>query len=406
MNPVPVDFKNKKPSAGDGWQNIIITAETAPQYFNGGPQNIGVQLGRNSGGLTDVDLDCAEAIAVASYLLPRTSSLFGRKTARCAHRLYISDLYENHEVAEYKFTDPCAKANGFKTTLIELRIGGGNKGAQTVFPPSIHKDTDEQITWEEDGEPAKVDGTDLLRAVRRVAAAALMARYWPAEGGRHDAALTLGGFLGRVGFTKQDAGLMVEAVAKAAHDKEWRDRVRAAKDSIESYYKTEKGRGLRTLTQAFGKDVSDRIAEWLEYARQPDDLGPGGELDFNNAGSQQSAGTGGAAGAGTAGNASQQAGRPWWLKHCLRDPKGRPLCNLANAMLALRNDVAVRDMLAYDEMYCGEMLVRNIGDKVDLPAPRPGAGCRRHRHPGMVPVEWSTAYRTGNSTQGCRSSGS
>jgi hypothetical protein len=198
-----------------------------------------------------------------------------------------------------------------------------------------------------------------------------LARYWPAEGGRHDAALTLGGFLGRLGFAKQDAGLIVEAIAKAAHDEEWRDRVRAVKDSTENYHKTEKGRGLRTLTQVFGKEVSDRVAEWLEYARQPDDLGPGGELDFNNAGpqqgSQQSAGTG----ARTTGGASQQAGRPWWLKHCLRDAKGRPLCNLANAMLALRNDLAVRDMLAYDEMYCGEMLMRSIGDKTDLPAPRP-----------------------------------
>jgi hypothetical protein len=91
-----------------------------------------VQLGRNSGGLTDTDLDCAEAITVAPYLLPQTNSLFGRKTARCAHRLYVSDLHENHEVAEYKFTDPCAKANGFKATLVELRIGGGDKGAQSV----------------------------------------------------------------------------------------------------------------------------------------------------------------------------------------------------------------------------------------------------------------------------------
>ena len=246
--------------------------------------------------------------------------------------------------------------------------------AQTVFPPSIHKDTDQQITWEEDGEPAKVDGTDLLRAVKHLAAAALMARYWPAEGGRHDAALTLGGFLGRLGFAKQDAGLIVEAIAKAAHDEEWRDRVRAAKDSIESYYKTEKGRGLRTLTQAFGKDVSDKVAEWLGYAQQLNDLGPGGELDFSNAGPQQAFGSQQSASAGgttASSSTSQQAGRPWWLKHCLRDFRGRPLCNLANATLALRNDLAVRNMLAYDEMYCGEMLVRNIGDKTDLPAPRP-----------------------------------
>ncbi len=39
---------------------------------------------------------------------------------------------------------------------------------------------------------------------------------------------------------------------------------------------------------------------------------------------------------------------PWWLKFAQRDAKGRPLANLANAMLALRNDQAVKEMLAYD----------------------------------------------------------
>ena len=80
-------------------------------------------------------------------------------------------------------------------------------------------------------------------------------------------------------------------------------------------------------------------------------------------------------GTATSGAGAQQqqgtAGRPRWLNHCLCDAKGRPLCNLANVTLALRNDEAVRDMLAFDEMYCGEVLVRDIGSKVDLPAPCP-----------------------------------
>ena len=40
-------------------------------------------------------------------------------------------------------------------------------------------------------------------------------------------------------------------------------------------------------------------------------------------------------------------------------------------MLALRNDPAVHGMLAFDAMYCGEMLVQNIGGKIGLPVPRP-----------------------------------
>jgi predicted P-loop ATPase len=40
-------------------------------------------------------------------------------------------------------------------------------------------------------------------------------------------------------------------------------------------------------------------------------------------------------------------------------------------MLALRNDPAVKDMLAYDQMYCGEVLARNINNTPVLAALRP-----------------------------------
>jgi predicted P-loop ATPase len=68
----------------------------------------------------------------------------------------------------------------------------------------------------------------------------------------------------------------------------------------------------------------------------------------------------------------QQSGTPLrWQQYCQLDRKGNPLCNLSNAMLALRNDLAIKDMFAYDEMYCGEVLVREIGGTVNLIVPRP-----------------------------------
>ena len=39
-----------------------------------------------------------------------------------------------------------------------------------------------------------------------------------------------------------------------------------------------------------------------------------------------------------------------WLKHCLCGDTGKPLPVLANALTALRNDPALRDAFAYDEM--------------------------------------------------------
>jgi hypothetical protein len=68
----------------------------------------------------------------------------------------------------------------------------------------------------------------------------------------------------------------------------------------------------------------------------------------------------------------QQAGAPPnWRQHCQLDRKGNPLCKLANAMLALRNDPAIKSILAYDEMFCGEVLVSEIGSAINLAVPRP-----------------------------------
>jgi predicted P-loop ATPase len=64
---------------------------------------------------------------------------------------------------------------------------------------------------------------------------------------------------------------------------------------------------------------------------------------------------------------------PHWLSQCLKDGKGKPLPILANALIALQNDSAVRDSLAYDEMLCTPMLLHQIGEPIggQFNEPRP-----------------------------------
>jgi hypothetical protein len=257
-NPVPIPHRTKAPR-GDGWQHRRITLETAPQYFNGTPQNIGVQLGPASNGLTDVDLDCSETIAIAPYILPHTKAIFGRASKRNSHRLYVTNLAANTDAAAVQLKDPTTKG-----VLLELRIGGGGLGAQTVFPGSVHPDG-ETINWEENGEPATVDGGELVQKVRLVAACALMARYWPGEGGRHDGARVIGGFLARAGHNKTLVKVCAEAVAKAASDPEWRDRRIAAEDAAVAYRGGKHAYGFNGIRETFGQDIAEKIAEWLDY---------------------------------------------------------------------------------------------------------------------------------------------
>lgn len=155
-NPLPVPFRSKRPE-GSAWQTRVIDATNAAEHFNGAAGNVGVLLGPSSHGLTDVNLDCAEAIAIAPYVLPKTGAIFGRASKRFSHRLYYTDLAVTVEKSTQQFTDPRTKQ-----MLVELRIGGGDKGAQTVFPGSTHEDG-EAIAWEEDGNPADAGDLDKRR---------------------------------------------------------------------------------------------------------------------------------------------------------------------------------------------------------------------------------------------------
>ncbi len=274
-NPVPNSFRSKKP-IGDEWHLRVIDTNSAPLYFNGKQLNVGVQLGASSRGLTDVDLDSPEAVAVGPYLLPKTQAIFGRVSKRSSHWLYYTDLSTTQDNAAIQLKAPDG------TMLLELRSGGGDRGAQTVFPGSVHE-SGEAIAWEENGEPADVDDADLLTRVKLIAAAALIAGAWPHEGGRHHAALVLGGLLARAGFPEAQIKLITEAVARAAGDGEWRDRVKAAEDAARNHQNGGRTYGLPQLTEIVGEAAAKRIAQWLDYdARKDpapgDDVGPA-ELD-------------------------------------------------------------------------------------------------------------------------------
>src|SRR6516164_3236293 len=61
--------------------------------------------------------------------------------------------------------------------------------------------------------------------------------------------------------------------------------------------------------------------------------------------------------------------QPRWMDGWQIDSNGKPLANLFNALVALR-DPAASEMLAYDEMLCAPMLMRPLGEEVSF-TPRP-----------------------------------
>ena len=262
--PVPVPLEEKAPKQKD-WQNLAITPANAADYFEQN-QNIGLQLGARSGGLTDVDIDCREALALADTFLPATSAIFGRASKPRSHWLYITDLHRSEKKAVIRFVEPPSPRNGQQaSTLIELRVGGDQKGAQTLAPDSIHP-SGECVCWDSDGQPTTVDGSVLGKAVAQMAVAALLVRNYPSPGNRHEAALVLGGVLARNGATAEEIKRFVSTVAQHAGDEEADERGRSAASAVDLLVRGDPTPGLPRMREVWGVEVANTAAKWLELS--------------------------------------------------------------------------------------------------------------------------------------------
>lgn len=252
--PLPIPSGKKRPYI-EGWPELRITQHEADYYFPSDPMNIGVLLGEASAGLVDVDLDCSEASAVAASLLPPTNAIFGRRSNPASHYLFTT-LTESSA-----FKDP---ESG--DTLLEIR----STGHQTVFPGSIHP-SGESVEWYEDGEVGNVSSDQLLTAVREIAAVCIIARRWPAEGGRHQAQLVLSAVLVRSGWPVDRAARFVEAVSLAAGaEPQLAKRLATARDAERRLQNGDTLYGWPALRALLGERIALQAADWLEIAsRRP-----------------------------------------------------------------------------------------------------------------------------------------
>lgn len=247
--PLPVPFRSKSPGF-EGWQHFSVTEADLSRHFYGRQLNIGVLLGKVSGDLTDVDLDCDEALTLAPYFLPTTGAIFGRRTRPRSHWLYVSAI-----PSKVSFTDPISGKR-----LIEVLTNG----QQAIFPGSTHKDTGEPVEWSTEGEAACISETDLLGDVRRLAAATLLAHNWPQEGSRQDAALALAGGLLRAGWPEAEVTHFIEAVCEAAGDEETRSRVSTVCYTVRRLEAGAHATGWPTLAEIVDKRIISRACEWLD----------------------------------------------------------------------------------------------------------------------------------------------
>jgi predicted Fe-S protein YdhL (DUF1289 family) len=161
--PIPIPYMSKAANI-IGWNKLNIDKNNLNDYFKEEKSNIGVLLGSVSQWLTDIDLDCDEAVKYAKRYLPRTLK-FGRKSKPSSHWLYRS---KDSETCVFRYKDE----SGQVKTLLEIR----STGLQTVFPPSVNP-TGEDVNFEDGNKYViEIDFNELKHHVTKLAVACVLSR--------------------------------------------------------------------------------------------------------------------------------------------------------------------------------------------------------------------------------------
>ncbi len=105
----------------------------------------------------------------------------------------------------------------------------------------------------------------LALTVHRIGAAALLAKHWPDEGGRHDAELALACFLLRGGMADADALPVLNAVARAggstADDARRATTIRTTRECLEGGDEAKGGPTLAELLGDKGEAILRKVGQ-------------------------------------------------------------------------------------------------------------------------------------------------
>lgn len=249
--PVPIIHGTKRP-AEDAWQ----THTFEDHDFIG--RGVGVQYGSASNGEVEVDLDTEKSRRLAPYFLPETNAKFGRP--RRPHSKWLYRVTDVEQPKTQKFADPTRPKD--KAMIVELR----GEGAQSVFPPSTHPDGG-YYSWDEEGEPAEVAYEELLRRVRRLAAASLLASKWD-DGVQHELALAVSGEGLKKGWEAAEMTHFLGAICDVTGNKERHDRLRAVDDTARNLAEGTPVSGRSQLIELLDHAVVRKLAEWCGWNRQ------------------------------------------------------------------------------------------------------------------------------------------
>jgi len=270
-----VDGHPTKAPKTQGWQIRAATGEYSESDF-ALPCNIGILLSGEKN-LTDIDIDCLEAVGIATEVMDRLTQdtgnhpfVFGRKSKPRSHYVYFCDVSLQSE----EVRDPTDNA-----MIVEYRCVNqdGTRGHQTVFPPSLRYDTasgeTESVELEDDSNtvPVTISSKKLHHAFRMIAGTALLAKHFPEQSERHNTILALAGVLARSGVGEKKAKRIIGLAYR--NSKGYNGDQSKAEADVESVYRTFRKNpetklfGYPKLVEIIPKAVVDKAFELLHIER-------------------------------------------------------------------------------------------------------------------------------------------
>lgn len=270
FQPVPVKYGSKAPM-GSAWTQLKWDSEEQVRasfegYPDKGAPNVGLVLGKPSGGLVDVDLDHPTALKLRDYFIPPSPMQSGRAGRPRSHRWFLIKGDTVPPTRQYKMPDG--------SMIIELR----STGSQTVIPPSTwyprgwdgNTETTQKYRWEGSPwggrkGPAEVDGRLLSIQVALTGLGGVLLDMWPKRGGRHEAYLALAGGLLRLGesihpYWERNLPVLIAALADASHDEDGAEQRVSEVMATTLTRLREKGKatGFTRLAEIIGNDHAEQ----------------------------------------------------------------------------------------------------------------------------------------------------
>ncbi len=259
-----VPYKAKEPNI-TGWHDIRMDDLAIQRAWgNGAQRNIGLLNGTDVGAIGDGDFDVSVARAAAGFFLPETGLRWGRDGAPNSHHQYrLTGIPDGAKTLSFK--DPTVKkgdmSEGHRGMLCEL---GLNKHA--LAPGSVHPNG-EFIRFEPNGqgEPLTIEYDTMRRGMSKIAAVALLEKWWVV--GRHAMALPLAGLLCRGGMAQDEAESFLRALCAVAGDDEVENRVACLRDTYSKANANQPYSGGPTLEEHMPHEAVAKLREWLQLAR-------------------------------------------------------------------------------------------------------------------------------------------